>query len=452
MAFIAATRRDHKIGPVHEGEDAEQLGERSSRPSAYQSVSDEFIEDWTVDQVCNWLNEKGVISKVASEAKSLGVDGLVLLSLSSDAWKELGVESAVDRAKIESKVKRLFMSSEGGRMLKPGEVSEQDLYASEAEKALTEMRSHFTSAPQGHPFKVARTKERGAEHRADWALAIASANSNPQEVKQHILRFLGMYNVIDLLVLTINFTYVSAASISGIGTESWADCVILCFMVLSIIMAGVGMVGSTILYNASSAVSDANFVAFTKLPSTLYFIRWVNDNSIWSGIFTTFSIFPFIYKIAVDNGEQPWSERYQYAIPPVLLAFFTFLYVFNGFLSGIEQVTHSAMMGGLFSDVPIPPLRDDETWAHRSSPTEISEYVAKYAMEVGKSVEPKQCGIDCANSYSKSTIEAMVQSAENAKRMSRSAALHLAFSEGDGSSAVMRKKSIFKSPLSANAL
>ena len=30
MAFIAATRRDHKIGPVHDGEDAEQLGEAGS--------------------------------------------------------------------------------------------------------------------------------------------------------------------------------------------------------------------------------------------------------------------------------------------------------------------------------------------------------------------------------------------------------------------------------------
>ena len=72
-------------------------------------------------------------------------------------------------------------------------------------------------------------------------------------------------------------------------------------------------------------------------------------------------------------------------------------------------------------------------------------------MEVGKSVEPTMRH-RLREQYSKSTIEAMVQSAENAKRMSRSAALHLAFSEGDGSSAVMRKKSIFKSPLSANAL
>ena len=92
-----------------------------------------------------------------------------------------------------------------------------------------------------------------------------------------------------------------------------------------------------------------------------------------------------------------------------------------------------------------PSSGDDETWAHRSSPTEISEYVAKYAMEVGKSVEPKQCGID------REQLQPEYNRGNGTDRRERQAhvtvtALHLAFSEGDGSSAVMRKKSIFKVP------
>ena len=243
------------------------------------------------------------------------------------------------------------------------------------------------------------------------------------------IALLGMYNVIDLLVLTINFSYICSASLSDIGTESWADSCILALMALSCIMAGIGMVGSTILYNTSSAVSDVNFIAYTKLPCTLFFVRWVNDNSIWSANLTVFSIFPFMYKIAVDNGETPWAERRKYALVPLILVFLAALFVFSGFLSGIQQVTHCAMMGGLFSSEPIFPLQKDNSWALRSSPTEISEYVAKKAMDTGKAVDAKQCGIDCANSYSKTTTEAMALSEKgDANHLSRTATLHNAFS------------------------
>ena len=126
-----------------------------------------------------------MISKVASEAKSRDVDGLCLLNMTSEAWKELGIMSAVDCAKMESEVKRLSLSTREGEITKP-KVAEQNLYDARAQRALLEMKRHFTSTPVGYFCKVPRTKEGGAEHRPDWALAIANANSNGAEVKQHI--------------------------------------------------------------------------------------------------------------------------------------------------------------------------------------------------------------------------------------------------------------------------
>ena len=135
-----------------------------------------------------------------------------------------------------------------------------------------------------------------------------------------------------------------------------------------------------------------------------------------------------MYKIAIENGELSWAERWQYSLIPLFMVIVTSFYAFRGFLSGIQQVTHCAMMGGLFSSEPIFPLQKDNSWALRSSPTEISEYVAKKAMETGKAVDAKQCGIDCANSYSTTTTEAMALSEKEANHLSRTATLHNAFS------------------------
>ena len=44
-----------------------------------------------------------------------------------------------------------------------------------------------------------RSPDGGAEHNIGWILAIANSNRQPGELKSHCLRFLGMYNVVDLL-------------------------------------------------------------------------------------------------------------------------------------------------------------------------------------------------------------------------------------------------------------
>ena len=56
-------------------------------------------------------------------------------------------------------------------------------------------------------------------------------------------------------------------------------------------------------YNTASAVSDANFIVYAKLPCTLRQFKMVNDASIWSGNFTTFATFFLIYRVAIDLTE-----------------------------------------------------------------------------------------------------------------------------------------------------
>ena len=162
-----------------------------------------------------------------------------------------------------------------------------------------------------------RTPDQGVEHTPSWALCIANANSNPAEVKQHYLRFMGVYNVIDLLVLTINMAYLITADLGAIGPNSWCAVVLLTMQGSAAMLSGFGMVSSTILYNTASAVSDANFVVFAKLPSTLRYMRLINDLSIFSGNMTSFMSVPFfLYRIVVDHSVATYGSRHHHHPSP----------------------------------------------------------------------------------------------------------------------------------------
>jgi hypothetical protein len=58
------------------------------------------IKDWSTGRVSQWLGEQEGLVAAASNAKKLDINGATLLKLDSEGWKELGVESAVHRAKL----------------------------------------------------------------------------------------------------------------------------------------------------------------------------------------------------------------------------------------------------------------------------------------------------------------------------------------------------------------
>lgn len=432
MAFIAATRlNNERIAPTLDDEDGNEGGlgvsgphgspHGANRRSMAYAKSDQEAEmlaigDWRAEKVMQWLTSLEW-KEVGQACLDRGVDGSTLICMSVEGWQELGVKSAIDRSKLQGLVKKASLSALNvpHPSLLPG-VTRQDPYEPSGLKKAKEVSDFFCATWTPFNCKLSRTTEGGAEHRLDWVLAIANAHKDPAVVKQHILRFLGMYNVIDLLVLTIDFAYIITLGVAGGSCETVIDSIILSIMCLSAVLGGMGMIGSTILYNTASGVSDANFIVFAKLPAVLHYLKAVNDYSIHSGNALCFSIFAWLYKICVENGDTPWADKWQYCVCPIVLCFYVFFGICGrSFMIFVPASTNLAMFGGLFNEEPIAPLRDDPTWAHRTSPTEIGEWVSAEAVAMGANDDHDTVGADCADYYARTTIDNMHGESREAK-------------------------------------
>ena len=86
-------------------------------------------------------------------------------------------------------------------------------------------------------------------------LSIANASIDGGNLKSHVLRFLGMYNVVDLLTFTIGAQYLLEEKKELPMKENIFDLVICFICALSCVLSGVGMTISTIVYNSASSVS-----------------------------------------------------------------------------------------------------------------------------------------------------------------------------------------------------
>ena len=365
------------------------------------------VAEWSVSDVSTWLLVRGH-KDLADATQKSQIDGGTLIELDAAGWSELGVSSAVQRAKLLSAVKQAAVA-ETNNTFEPG-PSVMPQYArptKRSRKAEKELSKHFVDG-----FSP-RTPDMGTEHTPSWALCVANGNSNPAEVKQHYLRFMGVYNVIDLLVLTINMAYLMSADLSGVGPDSWASVVIITFQGTAAMMAGFGMVSSTILYNTASAVSDANFIVFAKLPSTLRYMKLINDLSIFSGNATSFMSVPFfLYRIVVDHMATTWvmypggpdiEGKWYYALPALVVPMATMLWAGSAWMHNLVQCTHQAMYGGLFSSEPIAMLVDDPTWPYRCSPEQLEEHINTKAVATGRSKKPTDCEAEAATMYAEQT-------------------------------------------------
>ena len=423
MAAVIAAHLHHdrhnpvQVVPLDESPNGIRPSPKSRRADdarALENETDGAVAEWSVQDVSRWLTRYGeaALGKAAQEAR---VDGAMLLELDSAAWAELGVTSALKRARLTSEVKKAAAAaSKSGDDKSSASVliSKQDSKGGRTGKRHeAAMRNHFVPA-----CGKQRTPDGGAEHTNGWALCVANANSNPAEVKQHLLRFMGMYNVIDLLVLTINMTYLTTADLNNRGPDTWCGVVIVTLMAASGVMSSLGMTNSTIFYNTASAVSDANFIAFAKMPQTIRSMRLVNDLSIWSANVTGMSILFLAYRVSVELVGETWTSypggpeyasRWYYACSGWILPLIVFLYNMPTALKGVLSLTHSAMYGGLFSSMPIAPLQEDPTWAHRSSSEQIAEFVCAQAIANGQPVKPAECENGCATMYAESTVAGM---------------------------------------------
>jgi hypothetical protein len=76
----------------------------NNSPNSNRQTSDPVlipeVKDWSTERVADWLGGQNGLEKVGSNAKLLGVDGATMLKLDKEGWQELGVGSAVQRAKL----------------------------------------------------------------------------------------------------------------------------------------------------------------------------------------------------------------------------------------------------------------------------------------------------------------------------------------------------------------
>lgn len=401
---------------------------------------------WSAQEVNSWLLSLGK-QQLAGAAQEAGIDGATLTELDAAGWAELGVHSAIERAKLLAAVKAIANGSKPQQNaaasasagspdprlgLQPGGHQRVARRPGANEKKLID---HFVkpTMPPGFLWSSsARTPEGGAEHTRDWVTSIVNAHVSGGEAKEHFMRFLGMYNVIDLLVFTIDMTYVMSLEINGSGAQSLVQVLILVFMGISAAKTGIGMVFSTIVYNTCSACSVENFLVFAKLPTTTRSLKLVNDLSIYGSLWLVFTLPLCLYRITVESPAGwattadnrgadsnstlvsslfPVAPQWYYGIAALIIPALWLLSVLGGFLQNVPPITHMAMYGGLFSPSPFGALAKDPCWVHRSSPEEVSDAVAAHAIHVG--ADKKTCQHDCAEMYSRLARESMAGAAES---------------------------------------
>ena len=75
------------------------------KPHPYDPVS-EVVKSWTVEQVIKWLKDIG-LEKYVKRFEEEEIDGARLAYIDKDCLEELGVDSALNRNKIISKLMKI---------------------------------------------------------------------------------------------------------------------------------------------------------------------------------------------------------------------------------------------------------------------------------------------------------------------------------------------------------
>jgi len=377
------------------------------------------VAQWTAEEVLAWLEANGVGEGVIAAAKTANLDGAMLAEMTGAAWAELGVNSALDQVRLVARAKG---AREGSGTKASGVRSGLERlpiqHQSEEPTFLqwTDLDSSMRAYWNG------RVPEGGSEHKVNWSIAIANANLDPAEVKQHVLRFLGMYNVIDLLVFTVDTSFLITMESTRAGPNSWSGMLLVLIFGTAAILSGISTLGSCVFYNTCSAVSEVNFSAFCKTPQTSNMLKFINDASIFAG-FTTCLFCPLllIYRCVVElyddewimyPGAEPIEGHWYYGLPCLLLPLYCGWYYFQPFVSGIFNGTQFVMYGGLMADEPIPPVKEDPTWVYRSTPGEIAAWLDEESRRVGASEDPRECEAQGATRYAEDSIARIRESQE----------------------------------------
>jgi hypothetical protein len=359
--------------------DSTQQGRRNSIEDL--TGTHRCVEAWTIEDVVAWLRSQGLL-QVAEQAAEHAIDGLTLSKLDRQGWQEMGVQSAIQRAKLIAAVER---------------ESRAETYttARSTESQEASVRPHATQAQVQKRGDTVTAKHGGAaEHMSYWHAGVATANASGANAKRHVLGFLGMYNVLSLLVNTIGFTMLATLKLPEPGrtdADAWFEVFLFAMYGLCSIMSFVGINATAIAYNVSSACSDANATLLFKMPGMCAYLKQCNDMC----LFGCMPLLLCTLALLVKNGVLPFVTAVQDSSLTAVQVFafvLSLLVIFGGLYMGIPNaaatpMTCAVMFGGLMQDQVVCPDewrkagRDPKLWALKATPEEVESFVFGRALE-----------------------------------------------------------------------
>mmetsp|Transcript_16701 Transcript_16701/g.31263 ORF Transcript_16701/g.31263 Transcript_16701/m.31263 type:complete len:449 (+) Transcript_16701:155-1501(+) len=343
--------------------------ETTDPPSSpvHQRAQDSAATSWSPAQAAAFLESIAYLPKsMAVNTVKLQVDGATLLKLTTEGWRELAAPeevSCIAVAKVRTEIERLAVA-------KPVPHLAKSLFKDESD---SKNLARFKNEKEFVAFCDKKVFEGGAEHTRQWVPSIANASIDGGALKGHVLRFLSMYNVVDLLSVTIVVTYLYDGKESL--PETYWDIVQAFIYFLSGLLSGTGMISSTILYNTASSVGEANFHAFVKTYGVNKVLMFVNDASIWGFNFLCMAMTCTFLKLSLhENSFDSTFEIVRGVVVTLPALYFPFLMA-NRAGPGVQTSTNYALFGGLMSDLEVIPPGETSGWATRWSQEDITNFL-----------------------------------------------------------------------------
>ena len=287
--------------------------------------SEGVMDDWTPEAVRDWLTEVGYPT-VGEAALRAGVSGCALPFLGHEGFRELGLESTVERAKVLGLLSKL--TSQSGTTETRKESRWQEL-----RKPLPEISPDCCrSKPRSAWSRVKQVAARidslvFADHKKPWFEHLAMSGRSPDAVREALMTQLDSYNLLTLLLLaTVLPTSVSI----GVELEWDADGMPasrfkLACLVYSMMYSIVIFFHFTLVHITSvlvTGVSAANFQLFLD--------AFGKDLMADVGLFflvIVFSFFPWVLLsmaavIAESAHWTVWAVAFPCGLLPVLFLLF----------------------------------------------------------------------------------------------------------------------------------
>ena len=168
-------------------------GMQRARPKQEPSEGSLAVDAWSAECVRDWLAELGH-ADAGEAALRQGLSGLALPFLGHEGLRELGMETAVERAKVLGLVSKLCSTAQG---------PEADLQWQDLRRPLPEISRRKPHTAWGRVKQVAAVIDSvaWADHKKPWFEHLVMSGRSPDAVREALMAQLDSYNLLTLLLL-----------------------------------------------------------------------------------------------------------------------------------------------------------------------------------------------------------------------------------------------------------